>query len=138
MKKLLFLTAAIILSLAITSCGSASSDPHKAAEQFANAFYAGDFDKCNKLTSSTHKDEFTPEKEMSSLEKTVLKAIRAEAKKMGYRIKVDKEASEVEDDRAKIWFIITAKGDSNFDERGYVNLLKEDGKWGVTRYNLDK
>ncbi|WP_294078903.1 hypothetical protein [Proteiniphilum sp. UBA5384] len=129
MKNLiLFFSIAILL----TACGT-SSDPIKIAEEFTTAYLNADYDKCNKMMED---EEFTPSKEMSSMEKAVVRAIKEEAKKMEYIFTVDKESTSVSEGGADIWFDVTSGSDPDFKDLFKVELEKDDdtGKWYVDSY----
>jgi hypothetical protein len=130
--KLNLLIASMAL-LTLTSCGgSKSSDPVKIAEEFATAYLNADYDKCNKMMED---EEFTPSKEMSSMEKAVVKAMKEEAQKMQYIITIDKEFTVVEDNYTDVYFDVTSAKDADFNETIRVNLRKDDnGKWYVDDY----
>jgi hypothetical protein len=127
-KNLILLFCSTIF---FTACGT-SSDPLKIAEEFATAYLNADYDKCNKMMED---EEFTPSEEMSSMEKTVVKAIKEEAKKMKYIITIDNEFTAIEENYTDVYFDITSAGDPDFNETFRVNLRKDDnGKWYVDDY----
>ena len=128
MKNLiLYFSIAILL----TACGT-SSDPIKIAEEFATAYLNADYDKCNKMMED---EEFTPSKEMSSMEKAVVEAVKKEAQKIQYIITIDNEFTTAEESYADVYFDVTSAKDPEFEETIRVNLEKDDkGKWVVSNY----
>mgnify|MGYP003623835629 FL=1 len=133
MKRITCLTALLASAIfVLISCGGNSSDPVRMAREFAEAYLNADYDKCNKMMDD---EEFTPSGEMSSMENTVVKAMKEEAKKMKYVITLDEEYTDVSEYSADVYFDITSDTDPDFDETIRVRLEKEDnGKWIVDSY----
>lgn len=136
MKKFISLILFLTLAAALSACGG-QSDPKAVAVEFAEALAAGDLDKCNSMLTETSSNDFTPEKEMSALEKAVLKQIRENAQKMKYRFSIDESLTEIEDDYATVHLIITSDTDSEFKISPNVDLSRnsESGKWEVDNYS---
>ncbi|MCC8146472.1 MAG: hypothetical protein LIO93_08565 [Bacteroidales bacterium] len=131
MKNFINILTAIVIVLQLSSCGT-SSDPVKIAKEFATAFLNAEYDKCNKWMED---EEFTPSKEMSSMEKAVVEAIKEEAKKMQYITTIDNEFTTIEASYADVYFDVTSATDTGFNETIRVNLRKDDnGKWYVDDY----
>ncbi|MDR0371654.1 MAG: hypothetical protein LBH80_07385 [Prevotellaceae bacterium] len=124
-------TLFFFIAMSFTACGS-SSDPLGIAEKFAKAYFNVDYDTCNKLMDG---DEFTPSNEMSSMEKSMIKAMKKEAKQMQYVFALDKENTYVREDFAYVYFIITSAVEPGFEEMIEVKLEKEDtAGWYVADY----
>jgi hypothetical protein len=135
--KIRNLILAICTAALLTACGGGNpSDPRAMVLEFADAFVTGNFDKCNTLMVEEDQDEFTPEKDMSELEKAVLVHIREQAKKMKYKFVIDEEESTVEERYAFFYLTVTSESDPEFEESVDIDLDKdpETGRWGVERY----
>lgn len=125
-----------ISTFALHACGG-GSDPVAVAEQFAKAYCDTDFDKCNKLMFEDAKNRFVPSSERSEAEKQFFKMIQDQMKKMKYKLKLNKEKTEVEEERADVVFDATSATEASFNEEFTVKLKKDDktGKWLVSKYN---
>lgn len=134
--NLLRVLCVAIVTFSLHACGG-SSDPIAVAEQFAEAYCDADFDKCNKLMFEDAKNRFVPSAERSEAEKQFFKMIQEQTRKMKYKLKLNKEQTEVEEERAEVVFDTTSATETSFNEEFIVKLKKDDktGKWLVSKYN---
>ena len=137
MKTFISFLALGILTISMAACGGSESNPRTMALEFAEAFANGNFDRCNSLMTEYNQDEFTPEKNMSAIEKAALSQVRENSKKMKYRFTVIEDESFVEDGYACFYMTVTSEADPEFKKYVNVDLDKDSdtGRWGVESYS---
>ncbi len=123
----LVLSLALMLSVALTACGS--SDQVDVAKGFMDAFIAGDAEKVVEYCT----EEFKPEASLAIMAIGMAKSMDEEfsIEASGY------ELTEENEDTATVTFTVKTKTkeDGEQEDKGSALLKKVDGKWLVNGMN---
>lgn len=139
MKKIYFLVSALAMMVCL-SCGGSQSSPQAVADKFMTAFLV-DFNigEVRQYVSEELKSDFPEEANMNQLEMHFIDILKEHTKAHGYSFAIDKATSEIDGDDAEIHYVVTAKGNPDYQGEAEIELEKGiDGKWYVTDYEVGR
>lgn len=139
MKKL-YLISSLFVVLMMASCmgGSSKSGPKDIADKFLKAYLQVNIDEARKYVAKDLKEDFPESRQMNEYEKQFVKIMKAHSSSHGYRFELDPLDSDIDDDEADLYYMVTAKANPGFMGEANIELEKGiDGNWYVTYYDID-
>ncbi len=140
MKKSLLLSALFVSMLAVSCGGLRNTGPKETADKFVKTLFVEvNTDAARRYVAEDLLDEFPAAKDMSEIEKQFVKILKDHAKAYGYKFEYDESLSKIGEDAASVFYVLTAKGNPEWQGTGDVTLQKNaEGKWVVTDYGFDR